>query len=322
MRAVGRNLFWCVGLAALLAGCAAAEQAPPVPSESATPPAPSMAPSAGDQIFLADSDPMKVLGTPPSYPVFLEGLDTIKDGFPDQDEAREIDPVAYELMRLIRRSPQELLDKSADPKLEFENLMRESENAQWRGHVASLNGVFREVHYHKLPDGNYAGLKGYWFGIFSLGKNYLATFISIEPLPEELKPGMAIEVTGIYMKRYAFGNRMPGAMLTWAPLLVIRHVEPIALIPDVDMFSGWRLYALIGMSVVLLLVLATAMRSRQTKLQRRAIRPKATPAASAALTAGASATPTAAAASAPAAPLAPDAPPTTPPTEPPPESKG
>ncbi len=167
-----------------------------------------------------------VLGTPPKYPLQSEFTQFVEDSYDEQEDAQTVGwNLLQDYLVALRASSQEYLLDNVRPdadyvKLLYVKLMNEPD--KHRGEVVKLRGIVRAMK-TRLLDENPAGITRVWIGQISNAMGQISTFWSIEEPAPEIKKGKPVEICGIFMKRYAYLNDMPGDMLTWGPIIFIRH---------------------------------------------------------------------------------------------------
>jgi hypothetical protein len=232
-RAIGT--WWMAAAMVLLSGTLLA-------AEGAEAPAPG--PAAGAETAKADpppaggataakdvdlSDPTVLQGDPPAFPLKSDNYNLIMDDYNKYDfnnDTKEMEmeySTMEDLMVALRASSQEHLVNNLDKDVTFKMLMKEPE--KYRGHVVKLIGLLAPVK-EARPTPNLSGFNKIYKGQITNSNGNIVSFRSMEPLPAGLKKGDAVQVVGIFMKRYCYLNQEPGEMLTWTPLLFVRRVEP------------------------------------------------------------------------------------------------
>jgi len=167
-------------------------------------------------------------GQTSGLPVRSKYLDEIEDGgheTPEEQETlRELPLEAMAaILSALKDMPLEQLEAVPDKTTDFNALMKEP--AKHRGSVVQLSGVLQFVQESEIRP-NASGLTKCWLGRISTARRRIITFISIEPLPEEMKVGKGVRITGLFYKRYAYSNRDAGGKLTICPLIITpRPVE-------------------------------------------------------------------------------------------------
>lgn len=234
-----RRGLWRILLAMLWLGAATASLAEePAPAPAAEPDkpaaekkeAPGETPKAEKKEEAATEDPTAVVGTPPEFPLKSDTFKSIDDRYEsigdniDRDTGMmemDISPMEAVLIGL-RASSLEHLIANIDKEATFKHLMKTPE--QYRGHVCRLAGILESFKEVKIP--NSSGVVNLYRGNVSNAYGQIVTFRSLEPLPAGLKTGQAVQLTGIFLQRFAFLNRDAGEKLTWTPLVCVRRIEP------------------------------------------------------------------------------------------------
>ena len=230
-------------------------------------------------------DPAKVTGAPPSYPlksenfkVIEEGKEVVKDGrivnYTESEDAEvmELEPLT-DIFAALEHTPQEFLIEHVNNDLKYSNLMNKP--AACRGEIVKLTGTLRYL-LEREQQPPAAGITKYWKGQISVGNKNITTFISIEPIPPDIKVGSAVNLFGVFFKRYVYVNDEPGTKGTWSPLVVIRRVERAT---DFEHAPNNFMFGPVGIALVLVLGGGAAfywwMRtsSDKRKIARAAVRP-------------------------------------------------
>ncbi|MGD0088537.1 MAG: hypothetical protein ABSE73_01330 [Planctomycetota bacterium] len=208
---------------ALLAGLAArAEEAP-------KPDAPkNEAPAAGADKKEAAAPGAKTESAPglPAFPLKSEFFQYVLDKSEDDEEAMQLEFHALEdILVALQASTAAHLQENVSPAIQTETAYRDlmKNPDTYRGHVVQLRGVLELVERFPVPD-NRSGLEALYRGQLSTMTGKLYTFFSIQRPPPELMKRPA-RITGVFLKRYAFKNRLAGEKLTWTPAVIVRDVE-------------------------------------------------------------------------------------------------
>jgi hypothetical protein len=167
-------------------------------------------------------------GPGPKFPLQSEWFVHIADIMPDDknvgdvEEAQALEQHALEdILIALQASSDEHLKANVDPDVTYKNLMREAE--KYRGHVVQVRGLLETSERFPILD-NKSGVSELYRGQTSTIYGQINTFLSIErPDPELIKH--PVRITGIFMKRYAFKNRLAGEKLTWTPVILVKKVE-------------------------------------------------------------------------------------------------
>lgn len=168
-------------------------------------------------------DPTQVTGTPPIYPLKTDNMKEIYDGYDEQDDQMNIEPRAKaDIFNALFASSQEYLVRALNSKITYKDMMLHAED--YRGEVVNIAGVLRQIEKMDCDETKYR-VKNYWKGYISSGAKEIKTFIALEPPGPDIKNGVALSITGIFMKRYAYLNNEPGDKLTITPLVIARKVE-------------------------------------------------------------------------------------------------
>jgi hypothetical protein len=141
----------------------------------------------------------------------------------DQDCAMKLEFHALQdILLALKASPENHLHQSVTPGVDFREMMLRGE--KHRGCVVQARGLLE--HFERFPVGeNKSGIDVMYRGQISNMMGQLHTFFSVEEPPADLlkKP---VRITGVFMKRYAFKNRMAGEKLTWTPAVFVKAVQP------------------------------------------------------------------------------------------------
>ncbi|MCY3021283.1 MAG: hypothetical protein NTW87_19895 [Planctomycetota bacterium] len=160
----------------------------------------------------------------PTYPLKSEYFKDVIDpqAGEDVEEAMKLEVHAtQEVIAALKASPEEYLKESLTPEVTFRKLMRTPE--QFRGHVVQVRGLLEFCERFPVPD-DWADTSPLYRGQISTMTGEMYTFFALERPPAELmkKP---VRLTGIFLKRYAYKNRLAGEKLTWSPAVFIHNVE-------------------------------------------------------------------------------------------------
>lgn len=167
----------------------------------------------------------------PKFPLQSEWFVHIADIMPDDknvgdvEEAQALEQHALEdILIALQASSDDHLKANVNPDVTYKNLMREAE--KYRGHVVQIRGLLETSERFPILD-NKSGVSELYRGQTSTIYGQINTFLSIErPDPELIKH--PVRITGIFMKRYAFKNRLAGEKLTWTPVILVKKVEPFS----------------------------------------------------------------------------------------------
>jgi hypothetical protein len=178
------------------------------------------------------ADPKSIIGKPPAFPLPQDKFDSIEDGidqatlsdnFNRKTGEMEIDLFPMETVLLaLRASTQEHLEANIDASITYEELMRNPE--KYRGKVVRLIGKLEYLSEKEIMS-NMAGVKKLWRGQLSNGQGNIITFRSLEPMPEDVKKGRAVELVGIFLQRYAYLNQAAGEQIQITPLVFARSLK-------------------------------------------------------------------------------------------------
>lgn len=194
----------CAAAVLWLSAAWAGEEAPPVPVPKVQTPPAAEAPAAGQ----------------PKFPLVSPRFKGVIDSYDEQDEARIIDLEAMgDILTALKASSLENLKSQVDPAADFKALMKEPQ--KFRGAAVDLSGILRSFDACDIEK-NASGIEKAHIGRMSNSLGYIVTFVSIEPLPEGLKPGQGVKAAGVFLKRYAYENKMPGGKLQWSPLVFVK----------------------------------------------------------------------------------------------------
>ncbi|HYG78499.1 MAG TPA: hypothetical protein VEK08_26095 [Planctomycetota bacterium] len=170
----------------------------------------------------------------PKFPLQSEWFSHVADQLPDEksygdvDEAQQIEMHAMEdIFVALKNSTDEHLKKNVreiENKMSFKTLMREAE--KYRGSVIQLRGLLENFERFPIPD-NQSGVNAPYRGQISNISGHIFSFLSIEKPSQELLK-RPVRLTGIFLKRYAYKNRLAGEKLTWTPLVLVKSVEPFS----------------------------------------------------------------------------------------------
>lgn len=169
------------------------------------------------------------VGKGPKFPLESEWFIHIADIMPDDknvgdvEEAQQLELHALEdILIALQASSDAHLKASITPsEALFKSLMRGAE--KFRGHVVQRRGLLEVSERFPIPD-NKSGISELYRGQISSIYGEIFTFLSIErPNPDLIKH--PARLTGVFMKRYAYKNRLAGEKQTWTPLLIVKNVE-------------------------------------------------------------------------------------------------
>ena len=239
-----RTLRFAAVLLFALPLIAQAEDAPPPPAPEATPgPKEAMRDEAKpDQDGKAaeqpkdSSAPAKDPGAPPVLPLKSESFADIKDApLPgpkaqtpeaagaeqDRPDVGAIETAARnDIFAALKTCSLDFLKSHVNPEINFVTLFNNP--GDHRGEVVKLTGTLRSL-VERDADPPNAGVAHYWLGQISVGDRDITSFIMLDPLPPNVQKGRAINVIGIFMKRYDYEAENHGTTVT--PLVIVRNVE-------------------------------------------------------------------------------------------------
>ncbi|MBI3830864.1 MAG: hypothetical protein HY291_15195 [Planctomycetes bacterium] len=196
-------------------------------------------------------------GAMPAFPLTSKYFDKIVDGYSpdDQPELVEIPLEAMgDVLAALKNCSDEHLRANLDATANFKLLMKDPE--KYRGHVVELAGVLRFMRKVGLEN-NVSGVNEAWQGQISNAEGFITTFISMEPLGEDLKINQGVRVTGVFLKRYGYLNRAPGEQLQICPLIFVKHLEPWSELKHTTVERSWSMIimdALLALLAVAVLV--------------------------------------------------------------------
>ncbi|MEI6235832.1 MAG: hypothetical protein WCT04_22485 [Planctomycetota bacterium] len=181
----------------------------------------------------------------PKFPLINTRFEQIEDGndMPSEGlpEATGYDiSLMQELAESLQACSNDYLKANLDKDASFKKMFNHPKD--YRGHVVQFESTvkFLYVNPERLKDskGNPLTLMR---GHLS-SSHQLITFLSIEPLPPGLKIGDDVLLTGVFVQRFAYINRKtPGIELTWTPLILAKHLEPIIIKEDPPPSAPWIL---------------------------------------------------------------------------------
>jgi hypothetical protein len=212
----------------------------------------------------------KPAGPPPAYPLKSEWFSQVADLMPDDkqggdvDEAQQVEQHALmDVLTALQASSDQHLKNSVDNEAKFRPLMMEAE--KFRGHVVQVRGTLEVSERFPLPE-NSLGISEVYRGQLSNITGQIYSFICIErPSPELMKH--PVRVTGVFLKRYAFKNRLAGTKLTWTPLVIARNVKEFS---EADVPTRWSSMTSLLVGLLCLLLVARILMSFRTMRQRQA----------------------------------------------------
>lgn len=226
-----------LGLALLLGLAARAEETPPKTDAPVEAEKKEAAAPAKEKTDAASADEKQetpapagekkeAAGAPPALPLKSEWFEHVVDQRDDAEEAMRIELHALEdILVALQASTDEHLKQNVDGSVPTETaykmLMEKAE--EYRGHVIQLRGVLEVCERFPIPE-NKSGLESLQRGQISTITGKIYTFFSIQKPPDELMK-RPVRITGIFLKRYAYKNRLAGEKLTWTPVVFIRGVE-------------------------------------------------------------------------------------------------
>lgn len=213
----------------------------PEPVENKDRPAPASAENKEAAAPAAEEKKESASGLP-VFPLKSEYFELVADKSDEDEEAMRLEFHALEdILVALQACNDEYLKKNVSPTITTETayrtLMLHAED--YRGHVVQLRGALE--YYDRFPiQDNKCGLEVLYRGQLSTITGKLYTFFSIQRPPEELmhKP---VRVTGVFLKRYAYMNRLAGTKLTWTPAVIARGLEAYSeadVAPTHDPISG------------------------------------------------------------------------------------
>ena len=173
---------------------------------------------------LTQDQPVEIIkvGQASWLPVKSKYLDEIEDSGHDTPEDKEalcempLEAMAA-ILSALKDIPLERLAALPDLTSDFNVLMKEP--TKNRGTGVQLSGVLQDIQPVEIRP-NASGITACWMGQISTARRRIITFISIEPLHEDIKVGQGVQISGIFYKRYAYRNREVGGKLTICPLII------------------------------------------------------------------------------------------------------
>lgn len=225
-------------------------------------------------------------GAAPAFPLTSKYFDKIDDGFQSAEEQAELVEIPLEAMgdilAALKNSSDEHVRESLDASANFKLLMKDPQ--KYRGHVVELAGVLRFIRKVGLEN-NVSGVTEAWQGQISNADGFITTFISMEPLSEDMKINQGVRVTGVFLKRYGYLNREPGEKLQICPLIFVKHLEPWSELRHTTVERSWSmiildaLLALLAVAVLIGLLYSRSMNKTKaanvfTKKKERAKPPE------------------------------------------------
>lgn len=197
-------------------------------------------------------------GAAPTFPLTSKYFDKIEDGFQSAEEQADLVEIPLEAMgdvlAALKACTDEQLRENLDTSANFKLLMKDPQ--KFRGHVVELAGVLRFIRKVGLEN-NVSGVTEAWQGQISNAEGYISTFISMQPLGEDMKINQGVRITGVFLKRYGYLNREPGEKLQICPLIFIRHVEPWSELKHTSVERSWSMIimdALLALLAVAVLI--------------------------------------------------------------------
>ena len=165
----------------------------------------------------------------PKFPMVSEWFVNIGDTMPDdngpndEEDAQQVEfhPLEEALLALQASTDEHLAESVDEEASSFKKLIREA--AKYRGHVVRFRGKLETSERFPVPD-NKTGLGELFRGQTTTIYGEMETFLSMER-PDRDLINRPVRITGIFLKRYAFKNRLEGDKLTWTPLIIIKKVE-------------------------------------------------------------------------------------------------
>jgi len=165
----------------------------------------------------------------PKFPMTSEWFVNIGDTMPDdngpndEEDAQQVEfhPLEEAMLALQASTDEHLAESVDDEASSFKKLIREA--PKYRGHIVRFRGKLETSERFPIPD-NKTGLGELYRGQTTTIYGEMETFLSMER-PDRDLINRPVRITGIFLKRYAFKNRLEGDKLTWTPLIIIKKVE-------------------------------------------------------------------------------------------------
>ena len=205
----------------LLAAAVAGQEPGPKEEPGAAPPAAEAKPAAAPAP--AEAAPAKA---PVSFPVKSDALSDVSDGQDDPENAMVVEMSALaDIIVALQNTSDEELAKHLDPKITYAHLMKYP--GRYRGQVVQLRGRLRQVDQKELKP-NKSGVTKVWHCYLSDALAHITNVLCLEGPPAGMELASPAQATGIFLKRYAYENKMSGekTVLTWGPMLVVRRLAP------------------------------------------------------------------------------------------------
>jgi len=217
-------------------------------------------------------------GDLPKFPVVSNSFELFDDSVEVREGDEKSDATSYNVSALldiipaVKASTQEHLKANVDRKADFRTLFNHPDD--FRGRVVQFRATLNIVADHptELTDKNGAAIqltRGY-----ATTDYQVLTFFSLEPIPDSIKEGSAILVTGVFMQRFAYINReTPGRKVTWTPLIVVKKLEP--LVEKVEQpisnarFAGYIFFSLVAVALLLVYYTRESGRANRANIFRQ-----------------------------------------------------
>lgn len=204
----------------------------------------------------------------PAFPVKSEWFEQITESTAENPTAgMEIERFSMlDIVAAIRASSPQHLASNIDPKADFKEVFLHPDKN--RGHVVTFDGTFQNRE-GTIKDTDAEGKEVVLYeGQISHNRN-IVTFVSLEPIPENIKAGSTVRFVGIFMKRFTYLNRAkPGNSVTHTPLVVIRKLEAFAEPKGESMSTEMFIaYIVIGIFIVVIFMRILSRHRRRSKVK-------------------------------------------------------
>ena len=241
----------------LAASLQAGEDAAPAPEPKAA--APSTDEAAKTPPEKAAEQKAAPTGPLPKFPVESEFFEMVFDSNEPEDswennaiQQIEMQPAA-DILVALKASTQEHLTKHISQDIKYKELMKTPD--KFRGQVVQVRGLLEIFQKFPIPE-NKSGLTEVWRGQISNINGQIYTFFSVD-MPDKNLIKKPVRLTGVFLKRYAYKNRLEGEKLTWTPAIFVNYVEAFS---ENDVYKGKSPMSGLTALIVAVLVLLVAAR--------------------------------------------------------------
>jgi hypothetical protein len=234
----------------------AGEDAPAVAEPTQAEPGKADAPVPAEKAAAPRAEPTGPLA---KLPVTSDFFDMVFDSIEPEDswennaiQQIEMQPAA-DILTALKASTHEHLANHVSSDVKYKELMKTPE--KFRGQVVQVRGLLETFQKFPIPE-NKSGEVEIWRGQISNIHGQIYTFFSLD-MPDKDLTKKPVRLTGVFLKRYAYKNRLEGEKLTWTPAIFVRNVEAFS---ENDVYKGKSPMSGLTALIIAVLVLLVAAR--------------------------------------------------------------